>query len=129
MADSFEDELHTMQVTITLIYAQLATVLHRLPIPVELPTHENVDLLREMDPAVRRAVEVMPEMPVDAKTKARVIIAATDWLTCTDLWVLSGINGPDRARALQWVTASGTARRNIQQLLEEGDAEYNPDQE
>ncbi|MEU5838788.1 hypothetical protein ABZ820_34705 [Streptomyces diacarni] len=127
MADRYERMLHTMRVDLTVLYAQLALICHRLPIPVELPTQEGVHLLDDMTPAVRRLVEIVRDMPMDEDTQSGVFMASIDWLTAVDLWVLMGINEPDDTREMCFAGAITSAHRGLALLLEEGDAEYNGD--
>ncbi|WP_019548460.1 MULTISPECIES: hypothetical protein [Streptomycetaceae] len=129
MADRYERMLRAMRVDLTLAYAQLALVCHRMPIPVDLPTHEDIDFQDDMTPAVRRLVEIADDLPVDEDTKAGVFMTAIDWLTAVDLWTLLASTGQNTVREMCFTGALVRVRELLAELLQDGDAEYGTDQE
>ncbi|KJK40240.1 hypothetical protein UK15_07770 [Streptomyces variegatus] len=86
MADEHDKSIEQLAMDLAVSYAEIATALRHLPIPIRLP--EGLVQPKEAVEGMIRALELMDSEPVPEGVRLDFQVACTSWLNTEDLFRL-----------------------------------------
>ncbi|MET9815309.1 hypothetical protein [Streptomyces sp. NPDC006355] len=87
MADREDEDMWALAHVISVVYSLLVDVCAMLPVPIGLPTDQNIPVTDAM-PAIERAAALAKDQPMGETQEAQLLVGCTHLLAAIDLYAL-----------------------------------------